>query len=445
MDEAIAAQLLASIQMDRLVVFCGAGLSMASPGNLPSARQLANICFDKYEQNTGSRLPDLLHDNLEQIAQYFWDRNDFTKTFIQWLVPWDKLSKDPNGGHYAIADFLGCGAIEFTLSTNVDYLIESAAKTLGESDFQNSIGNDDIGCAYTKHKPLLKIHGCYIKDRGNTVWCSSQLQLETIQNRLDKIRQWLLGRLLSKDVVIIGFWSDWAYLNEILNKCINTVVPNLVILVDPLSDAQLEEKAPSLWRWARNEGLTFIHIQESGDAFLECLRKKFSVIFLRKLLDRSKQSYHRHFGTHFSGNIHIGDNLDVSALYDIRRDVCGTPINEIVRYKNTDDTFELIGLFHLWLISLGAAFDPPFFKYGDKVIRLINAPGVILSTIKNRYSNEPIQPKVPDLNVCVGAVHDYSPADIVKGDQSADIIRSGLSGKWITEKDLPFELGVQEQ
>lgn len=445
MDAEIATRLLASIEMDRLVILCGAGLSMASPSNLPSAKDLATICFDRYEQKTSYRLPDSLRYNLEEIAKYFWERDEFKTTFIQLLIPWETLVQDPNIGHFAIADFLGCGAIEFTLSTNIDYLIEKAAINLGESDFQSSIGNDDFDCAYIKHKPLIKIHGCCNKDRSNTVWCSAQISIEPMQRRTSKIKQWLLGRLPSKDLLIIGFWSDWAYLNRILDSCINDIIPYTIILVDPLSDSELEEKAPTLWTWARNENSTFIHIQESGDNFLNELRKLYSIQFLKNMLDKSKPSYHQRFGSQFSGNIHIGDDLEISTLYDIRRDVSGTPINEIVRRKKTDESFELIGLFHLWLISLGAVFEPPYFKFDNKLIRLINTPGMILSSIKSKYLREPSKPIIPDINVCVGASNDYSPADIVKGDKTSDIIRSGLSGRWIIGEELPNELGIEEQ
>ena len=41
-------RLLASMNAGRLLVVCGAGLSMAPPSSLPSARTVAERCFDKY-------------------------------------------------------------------------------------------------------------------------------------------------------------------------------------------------------------------------------------------------------------------------------------------------------------------------------------------------------------------------------------------------------------
>lgn len=41
-------RLLASMNAGSLLVVCGAGLSMDPPNSLPSAREVAKRCFDKY-------------------------------------------------------------------------------------------------------------------------------------------------------------------------------------------------------------------------------------------------------------------------------------------------------------------------------------------------------------------------------------------------------------
>ena len=56
MDQNTRNRLLESIHADRLVVLCGAGLSMAPPSNLPSAWSIANECHDRYCQTVD---PDL--------------------------------------------------------------------------------------------------------------------------------------------------------------------------------------------------------------------------------------------------------------------------------------------------------------------------------------------------------------------------------------------------
>jgi hypothetical protein len=67
MDDDIAARLLASIHSNRLVILCGAGLSMAPPSNLPSAARLAQNCADRYHEITGQLLDDDLRTDLEKL------------------------------------------------------------------------------------------------------------------------------------------------------------------------------------------------------------------------------------------------------------------------------------------------------------------------------------------------------------------------------------------
>src|SRR5438876_11066314 len=98
-------RLLASIAADRLVLMCGAGLSMAEPSRLPSALSVARTCFDRY-QGLHPDIPPALRDNLEALADYFVDRATLQSVFIRRLVPWDTLVSAPNEGHEAVADLL---------------------------------------------------------------------------------------------------------------------------------------------------------------------------------------------------------------------------------------------------------------------------------------------------------------------------------------------------
>jgi len=99
MDEAIAARLLASINANRLVILCGAGLSMSPPSNLPSAARLAQNCADKYLEITGNHLDDDLRNDLEKLADHFRQANEFQSVFIQQLIPWREFRRKPNNGH----------------------------------------------------------------------------------------------------------------------------------------------------------------------------------------------------------------------------------------------------------------------------------------------------------------------------------------------------------
>ena len=59
----------------RLLVVCGAGLSRAPPSSLPSARTVAERCFDKYRLESDPNCDLGLGDNLEALAEHFASLN----------------------------------------------------------------------------------------------------------------------------------------------------------------------------------------------------------------------------------------------------------------------------------------------------------------------------------------------------------------------------------
>ena len=71
MDAILKERLLNSIENDRLVLFCGAGLSMSKPSRVPSAAELAKICSETYVRDYGTKLPDEIAVDLEKMAEYF--------------------------------------------------------------------------------------------------------------------------------------------------------------------------------------------------------------------------------------------------------------------------------------------------------------------------------------------------------------------------------------
>jgi hypothetical protein len=102
----------------RLVVLCGAGLSMAPPSNLPSACRVAEMCFDAYQVRVDPHIDPALRQNLEALAEYFVGLNTLKAQFIENLVPWKDFERPPNPGHAAIADFLITKAAVAGLSSN---------------------------------------------------------------------------------------------------------------------------------------------------------------------------------------------------------------------------------------------------------------------------------------------------------------------------------------
>jgi hypothetical protein len=118
--ETVEPSLLQAIEAGRLVLVCGAGVSMDSPTSIPCAGAVANVCFDEYEKVVPGGLNEADRDNLEAIAEYFIGTASFESYFISRLVPWHLFAVRPNAGHQAVADMLLCKAVAATATTNYE-------------------------------------------------------------------------------------------------------------------------------------------------------------------------------------------------------------------------------------------------------------------------------------------------------------------------------------
>ena len=202
---------LAAVIQNRLAVICGAGLSMAEPSNIPSANTIAQTAKRKYDDIFGATAP-ALSENIEEQAEHFYQNGQLESMYLTNLVDNDTFSAPPNAGHYAIADMLLTKSITFALSTNVDALIENA----GDKLFGNiavAINRENAAALYPTKAPLLKIHGCWKVNHRQTIWAPSQLQNEPNKSRMEQCTSWATEQLLDRDLVIIGYFTDWEYLN----------------------------------------------------------------------------------------------------------------------------------------------------------------------------------------------------------------------------------------
>ena len=160
----------------------------------------------------------------------------------------------PTAAHSAVADFLCCGALTFAATTNFDTHIEDAAFELGERDFRSALDGVEAAKLPDRHRPLLKLHGCHKRDSSNTLWAQSQIDPNgEIQTRLARSATWLTGQLVGRDLVILGFWTDWDYLNTVLSRALQDSTPRTVVVVDPAGPQALQQKAPELWHWANRQ------------------------------------------------------------------------------------------------------------------------------------------------------------------------------------------------
>ena len=132
--------------------------------------------------------------------------------------------------------------------------------------------------------PLLKVHGCRQIDLDTTVWSVLQLGAQPIRNRIAGNAAWLSHRLANRDLLIVGYATDWDYLNQVLREVLGAVAPALVIIVNLSDGVALAAKAPQLVALGGRASLRFLHVSASADEFLDSLRRAFSRSFVRQVL-----------------------------------------------------------------------------------------------------------------------------------------------------------------
>jgi len=423
----------------RLLVVCGAGLSMAPPSSLPSARTVAERCFDKYHLESDPQCDLALRANLEALAEHFAGLNTLQTVFIEHLVPWAAFMRPSNTGHAAIADFLITRAAAAGISSNYDTLIERRAWDYG-ADFRGSLDGDEATADAVRQSPLLKFHGCSHRDRPSTVWAPSQLEDPTISARIARSKVWMAANLRKKDLLVVGFWSDWEYLNAVIGEALVDVQPLSVTVIDLSPTNALEEKAPQLWAIAHAQNVTFEHVQESGALALDELRNAFSANYLRQVLDAGRAAFEHATGVACDPAwLEIG-NFDSEALYGLRRDAEGVSATEpatLLRPKNP----EALGFFHLLLRQAGAAQRAHGYELNGRSIRVINGAQSILGTLRGKFV-EPPAALQSDIVVAVGATDLGVPDNVVRGGRAGDVIRPDTAGEWFDLNGARAALGI---
>ena len=353
-------------------------------------------------------------------------------------MPWPQLTGTPNPGHAAIADLLACRALTGAFTTNVDVLVEAAASDLREPDFRAVVDADDLA-QDTPHGPFLKLHGCAVRSRRSTVWCHEQLADQPVAQRMAQFRAWLATNLAGRDLLIVGFWSDWSYLSELLAQHLAVTTPAHVYLVDPSAPDTLQEKAPALWDWAHSGNIPFNHCRESGPDFLNELRARWSAVYIQALVPDSRETYNHLFGTYPDPIAPTPPDCDTGTLYALRRDLTGTPHSAVVRSGHPEDMDHMAGAIHQRLVERGAQYSPHRYDLGQRSLRLVSGRGRMLSQVRAAFSQEPPAP-IPVNVVCAGSVADVSAPNIARPVASPTIVRAGEQASWATHDALVEEL-----
>jgi len=414
---------------DRLALLCGAGLSMAAPSNIPSAAQLAAKTKANYCAMHGASRPELPNELGEQ-AQFFFERDELATVFLRFLIDQDAFAGKPNGGHTAAADLLLVNGLRAAVTTNVDALIETAGQLLLG---QISVAVDGVVAAGLgpMRPPLCKIHGDWTHDKDTTVWAAGQLEAEPVKSRIATMAGWLTNTLLDCDLVMVGFWSDWDYLNALLEKTLGKVHPSKVIAVNTAEwDAQFAAKAKGLCKIGERDEPKLYYLKESGDVFLAKLREAFSRCYVRRVLHSGAAIFSEMKGHAPDPQWLEPAALDTSELWQTRRDLQGCLPAEPASQKDPPDE-PILGLSLLRLRAKGAMPQGSYWRLEDRTIRVLRAPNQVLHKVEAAHSGNTAPLVSADVVVCVGAEDAGLPSDIAREGTPGTIAR-GNSSQWLT-------------
>lgn len=359
--------------------------------------------------------------------------------FYRTLLDQNSFAGPPNEGHLAAADLLLVRGIQTAITTNVDTLIETAGQLLLG---QVGVGIEvpTIATLPPDTSPLLKIHGCRQTDQANMVWAPGQLAVPPVSTRIADSAAWLNVRLLDRDLLVVGYWTDWDYLNAVLARTLGAVSPSSVIVVNPTAASSLAVKAPELYALGQRAKVSFAHVAASGAEFLDHLRLKFSRSFLRAALHSGATDFTALVGIDAKPEWLEPPTLDNFALWSIRRDLEGRAPNEPARdLRPPAET--LMGLTLLQLQSHGAVAEGQYWVIGGVRVRLLRAGNKLLHRVEAEHARETAPAIAPDIVVAVGAESHGLPANIARAEPTATIAR-GNASRWLTRQEALQELGI---
>jgi hypothetical protein len=411
---------------------------MAAPSNLPSAAALAAVAKRRYDSMHGaSRAP--LATEIGEQAEYFFQRGELGTVYLRTLIEPHVFAGPPNLGHTAVADLLLTGALQVAVSTNVDTMIETAGQLLF-GQIGAGIDRNMLATLPANVSPLLKIHGCWAIDQKNTVWAEGQLSVEPVSSRIAGSKEWMSVKLLDRDLVIVGYFTDWDYLNGVLDGTLGAVTPARVVIVNPEEADRLAGKAPSLFALGGRAEVSFFHVRSVGDVFLDSLRLHFSRSFLRRAILAGAEAYQDLVGTPPDPDWAETRISDSETLWRVRRDLEGCTPNRPAVQRNPSEEAAL-GLTILQLRAKGAVEEGPFLLLDGRRVRVLRTPNQMLHHVQAAYARETPPVVAADITVAVGAEAVSLPSHVVRGGLSPSIAR-GAAGTWLTRRDAVRDLGL---
>ncbi|MGY4457949.1 SIR2 family protein [Bradyrhizobium sp. LB13.1] len=411
---------------NRLILIAGAGLSMASPSNLPSAAIIAANAKKEYDGRfLGIKPP--LPLGIEDQAEFFFQNNELG-IYLKEYVDQDVFAGRFNAGHHAVADLLLSRGLQAVVTTNVDILIEAAGQDLLGQIF-TGIDGVQVAAPAVGTAPMLKLHGCWLKEREHTIWAKGQLTATPVKERIERSEIWLRNALLDKDLLIVGYSTDWDYLNDVIAQTMGAASPASVLIVDPSTTSDFEKKAPDLTALAGRANKGAFHLRLSGSDFLDKLRLDFSKAFVRRAIAKGVQTFESLNGFPPSAASMAEPDIDNESYWRVRRDLLGCTPNKPARQPAPYDE-PAIGLTILQIREAGGTSEGPFWKLNGNTVRIIRGSGSFIHTLEGEYRWDMPPISTPDIVVAVGADDAYLPSHLTR--QADGSITRGAGPRWMT-------------
>jgi hypothetical protein len=226
--------------------------------------------------------------------------------------------------------------------------------------------------------------------------------------------------LPGKDILIVGFWTDWGYLNDVLANAMLVQNANSVTVIDPATSAELQAKAPILWNKLTSAAGPFLHVHASGTEALEELRTEFSKVWARKFFQLGAPFVQAAGGVYDPAAV-APDTWTCDDLYDLRRDAEGRP--------------------HILLTQVGAVRTGSIYTHNGATIRVVHGAGQTIEIVRERFKEPPSIAAV-DVVICAGAQSVGTPATVIATGLGASVVRPAPGGgsRWLTLEKARAEL-----
>jgi hypothetical protein len=237
-------------------------------------------------------------------------------------------------------------------------------------------------------------------------------------------------RLVGKDLLFIGFWTDWNYLNEIFAAVLEETKPAWVVVVDPGDLSWLATKAPQLSAIAADAG-KFVHERMSSDEFLDDLRSEFSKVWMRRFYSRGRATFDASIGASCPAALLQPPPLSTDELYDLRRDIEGVPLDSVAQTREPAINTTIAAVAHLLLRHAGAVMNGSWWSFAGRTIRIVNGGGRSLSGVRQDFE-EPGAVVAPDIVICAGALDLGVPGHILRSGVPGGVVRPGARSEWLT-------------